>query len=60
MENKYRAGKVLHVEDVDIISHKLRNTNPNANPNPNLTGALKDRKCVNEIMVLTPSTDFIS
>ena len=37
MENKYLAGKVLYVEDVDIISHKLRNTNanPKTNPNPN-------------------------
>ena len=33
MENKYRAGKVLYVEDVDIVSHKLHNTNPNPNPN---------------------------
>ena len=32
MENKYRAGNVLCVEGVDILSHKLHNTNPNPKP----------------------------
>ena len=33
MENKYRAGKVLYEEGVDMQSHKLHNPNPNPNPN---------------------------
>ena len=32
----------------------------NPNPNPNINGGRKDRKSVNKIMILTPSTDFIS
>ena len=63
MENKYRAGKVLCVEDLDAPSHKLRNTNPNPSPNHEkvipsdltLTTTLLcfnwDRKSANKIMV---------